>query len=287
MLSPFNIVRTSVYAAVVVFTAICLAMAGHFQHFLATSDLTRFVPFSLFVCATSLFIITLLLGFSFFLKDRNPISTRIELSVLGLLGFFWFVLGIYLAKSTSQSANVECFDSPSSTDPLPDDASAFHTEQYQAMYRVLNSFAILNAILVAFFCLSLLVLAMRRQRKGDEHMWHGPVTSCAWFNSYGRASVKRGASGASSSSILPFTSSPSNEAKSRPVRRSRYTDRLTPAFPAHIRRTGRRGDREKPLPPPMRQSHSEGSSIIGSLSSNEFERGGMINPNAKRPRGRR
>lgn len=272
MLSLFNIIRTSVYGAVVLFTIICLAMASQFLHFLAASDLTRFVPFAIFVCASSLFIITLLLGFSLFLRDRNPISTRIELSCLGLLGFFWLVLGIYLAKSPSQDADVECYASNAPATPLPESAATFHTDQYQAMYRVLNSFALINAVLVLLFCVMVLFLAVRRQRKGDEHMWHGPVTSCAWFNSYGRPTVKRGHSGASSSSILPLTTP---TAAAKPIR-SRYADRRGNGGYA----------REKPLPPPMRQQDSGSSSIIGSFTSNEFERGGMINPNL-RSHGRR
>jgi len=129
------------------------------------------------------------LGFSFFLRDRNPISTRIELSCLGLLGLFWLskvvliiasrreliffspreVLGVYLAKSDSQSADVECFASDTSTQPLADSAATcefrqtfletswwadqetVHTDQYQAMYRVLNSFALINAVLGKLF----------------------------------------------------------------------------------------------------------------------------------------
>ena len=280
MLTLFNLIRTSVYGTVILFTVICLAMAGQFQSVLASSDLTRFVPFSIFVCSASLFIITLLLALSFFLRDRNPISTRIELSLLGLLGLFWLILGIYLAKSESGDADVECYSSAASTTPVADSAAIFHTEQYQAMYRVLNSFALLNAILVLSFCLGLLFLAIRRQRKGDDHMWHGPVTSCAWFNSYGRTTVKRGASGASSSSILPLTLPAQVAAPSR----SRYVASRGP-FGSGNRHgnSGRRGSGEKPLPTPgpMRQNSSGSPSIIGSFTSNEFERGGMINPNAR------
>lgn len=39
-----------------------------------------------------------------------------------------------------------------------------------------------SQVLLAFF--ALLFLARRRHRAGDEHMWHAPVTSCAWFNQY-------------------------------------------------------------------------------------------------------
>jgi len=156
-----------------------------------------------------------------------------------------------------------------------------HTDQYQAMYRVLMSFALMNAalgtsrilpynprlmlFLVLLFCLTLLFLAVRRHNKGDEHMWHGPVTSGAWFNSYGN--VKRNNSG--SSSILPITGS-----------QRKYAGERGGPY-GNGRPTGRRVYSEKPLTSPKRQP-SGNSSLIGSHSSaNEFERGGMINPNRR------
>jgi len=272
MPSLFNLIRTWIYGAVILFTVICLAMAGHFEQVLAASDLTRFVPFAIFVCSASLFIILVLFGFSFFLRERNPISTRIELACLGLAGTFWLVLGVYLATSQSQSADVECFASPSSTQPLDASAASFHTDQYHAMYRVLTSFSLMNAALVLLFCLTLLFLAVRRHSKGDEHMWHGPVTSCAWFNSYGNG-VKRNNSGGSS--ILPITGG-----------QRKYTGESSGPY-ANARPAGRRVYSEKPLPSAKRphtspKRHPSGNSLIGSHSStNEFERGGMINPNRR------
>lgn len=157
------------------------------------------------------------------------------------------------------------------------------------MYRVLTSFSLMNAALglfiifpqnlwlmlsiVLLFCLTLLFLAVRRHSKGDEHMWHGPVTSCAWFNSYGNV-VKRNNSG--SSSILPITG---GQRKYAGEHSAPYTN---------VRPTDRQVYSEKPLPSPKRQNtipkqHRSGnSSSIGSRSStNEFERGGMINPNRR------
>ncbi|KAH9482674.1 hypothetical protein JR316_0004774 [Psilocybe cubensis] len=202
----FNTIRYSIYGTVILFTVICLAMAGKFQSVLAASDLTRFVPFAIFVCSVSLLIFLVLSSFSFFLRGRNPISTKIELACLGLAGIFWLVLGVYLTTSDAQSADVECFssDDVSESTPVDDASAAFHTEQYQAMYRVLNTFALLNAILVLFALFALLFLAVRRHRRGDEHMWHGPVTSCAWFNNYENTQQTRGKT--SSSSILPVAS---------------------------------------------------------------------------------
>jgi len=180
----FNTIRTCIYVSVFLFTLICLAMAGHFRNVLAPSDLTRFVPFAIFVCVASLVIIVVLLGFSFIKKERNPISTRIELACLGLLGTFWLVLGVYLTTSESQSADVECFADESSLVPLDPTLAPFQTEQYHAMYRVLMVFTLFNAFLMLFSFFTLLGLALIRHFTGDQHMWYGPVTSCAWFNRY-------------------------------------------------------------------------------------------------------
>ncbi|PFH52737.1 hypothetical protein AMATHDRAFT_139379 [Amanita thiersii Skay4041] len=213
MAALFNIIRACTYALVILFTCICLAMAGHFQSVLIASDLTRFVPFAIFVCSASMFIFLILLSFSFFLRERNPISTRIELACLALAGTFWLVLGVYLTTSESQSADVECFASESSTQPLDDDAANFHTDQYQAMYRVLMVFSLMNATIILLSCLALLFLAIRRHRNGDNHMWHGPVTSCAWFNSYSEG--KHARHNSNGSSILPITANHNKGSTSR------------------------------------------------------------------------
>lgn len=124
--------------------------------------------------------------------------------------------------------------------------------------------------LVILFCLILLFLAVRRHNKGDEHMWHGPVTSCAWFNNYGNG-VKRGNSG--TSSILPIVGARggfSGKGRSGPYVNGRPTG------------SGRTVTSEKPLPRGPTRQPSGNSSLIGSHSTNEFERGGMMNPNATR-----
>ncbi|KAK7470630.1 hypothetical protein VKT23_002054 [Stygiomarasmius scandens] len=203
MPSLFNTIRGSIFLMALIFTMICLGMAAHFEAVLADSDLTRFVPFSIFVCSASLIIIVVLYGCSFFLRERNPISTRIELGCLAFAGVFWLALGVWLATSDSGDADVECFTSDSSQ-PLDDSAASFHTEQYQAMYRVLNAFSLLNAVVFFVATFGLLFLAIRKHRRGDDHMWYGPVTSCAWFNEYNRR-AKRTKS--SLSGILPVSES--------------------------------------------------------------------------------
>jgi len=274
----FNTIRASIYGSVLLFTGICLAMAGHFQSVLAASDLTRFVPFAIFVCSASLFIFVVLLSFSYFLRERNPISTRIELASLGMAGMFWLILGVYLTTSDAQSADVECFTSSNLQVPLDDQTANFHTDQYQAMYRVLNAFSLLNAILVILSGGILFILALRRQWKGDEHMWHGPVTSCAWFNNYGDAKLPQGKS--SVTSVLPVASSQMG----RPV----FTEKPERSAKVRRERSARRNyydydnDADRNQSPPPRPSRhatlrqASGNHAPGSMP--DIEHGGMLNP---------
>ncbi|KAJ3736351.1 hypothetical protein DFJ43DRAFT_1051732 [Lentinula guzmanii] len=291
MPSLFNSIRGGIYVAAILFTVICLAMAGHFEAVLASSDLTRFVPFALFVGSASLLIILLLLGFSFLFRERNPISTRLELASLALAGIFWLALGIYLASSDSQSADVECFASASSTQVLDDSSASFHTEQYQAMYRVLNAFSLINATLLLIFAFGLFLLALRRHRKGDEHMWYGPVTSCAWFNEY---SKRRDRTKRSQSGILPietvvpvFTEKPE-----KPLRRStRHRSQSRGHSRGHSQ--SHRHRREPTTYParvyqsqmnakyvPKEDPQSSGSSLLASTTES-FDNGTMKNPNRR------
>ncbi|KAL0579693.1 hypothetical protein V5O48_002323 [Marasmius crinis-equi] len=254
MPSLFNLIRGVVLGSAILFSIICLAMAGHFQSVLASSDLTRFVPFAIFVCSASLFIITALLGCSLLLKDRNPISTRIELSCLGLAGILWLVLGVYLTTSESQSADVECFSSETSTVPLDASAASFHTDQYQAMYRVLMVFALLNAIL------RLLGLAWKKHKQGDQHMWFGPVTSFPWFNSYSKPAKRGGRS--NQAGILPTNRSQSHRYTEAPVRK--HSSRREAAQPA--------------APPEMKQSDNYSPAYAAYRSRPERQQSGRSAP---------
>ncbi|KAJ3505944.1 hypothetical protein NLJ89_g7143 [Agrocybe chaxingu] len=273
----FTTIRTSIYATVILFTVICLAMAGHFQSVLAASDLTRFVPFAIFVCSASLFIFVILLSFSFFLGKRNPISTRIELACLGLASVFWLVLGAYLATSEAQSADVECYAPDNEEIVVDEEIASFQTDQYQAMYRVLMSFSLMNAALVIFACLALLILAVRRHRKGDEHMWHGPVTSCAWFNNYENAKQTRGKT--SSSSILPIASAQLGQVV--------YTEKPERKASARREHVSTRYQSRNPYPKPAKQytpspgryvRQGSGNSSRNGATVPDLENGGMLNP---------
>ena len=175
------------------------------------------------------------------------------------------------------------------------------------MYRVLNVFALMNAALgedfrflffdlscdinitVIFSCVILLFLAVRRHRKGDEHMWHGPVTSCAWFNNYENAKLTRGKS--SSSSILPiasaqggntvFTEKPERSADVRRERSSRRQQQRSNNHSSEDR--GYHSSPQRPsrraAPPATYVRHgSGGSSPRTGTTMPDIEHGGMLNP---------
>jgi len=187
MPSVFNIIRASLYAAVLVWTVICLAIAVHFHGLLVSSDLTRFVPFAIFVCSVSLLLIIALLGFGLW-KDRNSISTRIEMGCLTLTGILWLALGAFLASSDSEVADVECFSSADDTEPF--DMPGFNTETYHAQYRVIEAFSFFNVILIFGFLSMLLFLAIRHSRWGTKHVWTSSVTAFPWFAGAGAQTGK-------------------------------------------------------------------------------------------------
>jgi len=178
MPTKFNISRLSIFIVVFLWTIICLAIAGHFQSLLVSSDLTHFIPFALFVCSASALILLVLLGCTL-RRERNPISTRIELGCLGFLGVLWLALGAFLITSDSSDADVECYSSTDDTDPV--DVSGFSTETYQAQYRVLEAFSLFNVILVWSFFLFLLGLTLRHHLRGNRKVWRTPVNIYPWF----------------------------------------------------------------------------------------------------------
>ncbi|KAI9448206.1 hypothetical protein H4582DRAFT_2068736 [Lactarius indigo] len=184
MFSTFNIIRASIYSLVFLWSIICLAIAAHFQSVLSASDLTRFVPFAIFVSSATLAIILVLSAFSV-RSNMNPVSTRIELGCLGLMGTFWIALGAFLASSDSETASVECYVSATNLTPIDD---GFSTETYQAQYRVLEAFSLFNAILIWGFLLLLFGLALKHHTNGHKDIWFSPVTTFDWF---GRGSSKK------------------------------------------------------------------------------------------------
>jgi len=278
MSSLFNTIRASIYGSVVLFTVICLAMAGHFQSVLAASDLTRFVPFAIFVCSASMFIIIVLLVFSFFLRDRNPISTRIELSSLCLVGIFWLVLGVYLATSEALTADVECFSIDESQTLLSDEISDFHTDQYQAMYRVLMTFALMNAFLVLVSFFALLCLAIRKSRKGDDQMWYAPVTSYAWFHHYGH--MKQPSAEKIRPAALPVVNKHVEKTiyTPEPERKASVTKRDRSTRPYYTRDPYPTTPKPHATNTPRYARGTAGSSPYSGSSIVDIEKGGMLNP---------
>jgi len=175
----FNIVRASIYTAVLLWSVICLAIAIHFNALLTTNDLTRFIPFVIFVCSATLAIILALLLFG--VKKANPISARVELGCLGLAGIIWLVLAAILITSNAEDADVECYSNDSSAGSVLIDVPGFSTETYRAQYRVLEAFSLFNVILIWVFLLFVLFLALRDHFRGERHVWFTPVTAYPWL----------------------------------------------------------------------------------------------------------
>lgn len=91
---------------------------------------------------------------------------------------------------------------------------------------------------------------MRRHRNGEQHMWHGPVTSCAWFNTYGSAKLSHRAP-PSSTSILPFAKEYKPEAPAVPQ------DKWTPQ-PARHKSRGSRREQQVSERPSRSRGHGSG-----------------------------
>lgn len=146
---------------------------------------------------------------------------------------------------------------------------------------------LLSFMVVLLSCFVLLFLAVRKHRSGDEHMWYGPVTSCAWFNSYsnGKSPARTKSAKNARASILPTSvanvvagkrSTPKEDPYTRPSRRE-FTEKPPKSYPkAH---KSRAQDRH------LRQA-SGNSSGHGS-SSSDFENGAMLNPYGRATRGSR
>ncbi|KAH8094787.1 hypothetical protein BXZ70DRAFT_335313 [Cristinia sonorae] len=188
MPSVFNIARACIYAAVCVWTVICLGIAVHFHGILVSSNLTRFIPFAIFACCASLLLILALLGFGFW-RDRNPISTRTELFCLGLAGALWLALGIVLVSSEADGADVECFSANDPSQLL--DMSGFNTETYHAQYRVMEACSFFNIILLWTVISVLLFMTIRHYRWGNRTVLISSVTAFPWFSKPGSRSGKQ------------------------------------------------------------------------------------------------
>ncbi|KDQ21027.1 hypothetical protein BOTBODRAFT_27043 [Botryobasidium botryosum FD-172 SS1] len=170
-MSLFTTIRLVIFLTVLVWSIIVLGIAAHFQDIFVANDLTRFIPFAIFVAAITLFIITALLISGRWMKDKGILShTRTELALVGFLVGFWLALGLY--TSLASIADVEC-----------DDDELYSTGTYHTQYRVLQVFALFNLILLGAYLFMLLGLALRRHFRGDKYVWTSCVTTTPWFSS--------------------------------------------------------------------------------------------------------
>lgn len=176
--AAFNIARFVIYGAVLIWTAVCLAVAVRFQQVLQASDLTTFVPFAIFVSIASIIIFVTLLTFTLWKREANPISTRIELGCLGLAGTLWIALGAFMATSDAEVAEVECYASENDTEPVS--LPGFTTDTFHAQYHVLEAFSLFNAVLIWGFLIFAFFLALRHHRRGSTDIWYQPVTALPW-----------------------------------------------------------------------------------------------------------
>ncbi|PCH41207.1 hypothetical protein WOLCODRAFT_89104 [Wolfiporia cocos MD-104 SS10] len=158
----------------------------------------------------SLLIILALLGFGFW-KERNPISTRVELGCLGLVGVLWLALAAFVASSDSEDADVECFSSSDSSEVV--DVPGFNTEIYQAQYRVLEAFSFFNVILIWLFFFFLLILALRHHQPSKRMVWLTSVTAYSWFNGSGKGGKQ-----------LPAPVTQRSRSQSKPAMREKIQD---------------------------------------------------------------
>jgi len=172
----FNIIRLSVFCAVMAWTLIVLGLAAFFEHLIIASQYTRFIPLAIFVATVTLIAIPAMLLFGTFKRVLLISQTRVELGLIGLLGVFWFALGIY--TTTEESADVECdFDG----DGVYQESSDYSSDTFHSQYRVLQAFSLFNSILLIGYLLFLLFLTMRQHSQGRRFVWISGTTSFPWF----------------------------------------------------------------------------------------------------------
>lgn len=176
MHSLLNLCRFCLYAAVMAWTLIVLAIAAHFEQMIISSELTRFVPLSIFISAVTLLVLTALLLAPVTLR-HNPVSTRVELACLALLSAFWLSLGAYTASA--DMGDLECFGDEEETEPV--EVPGFSNDTYHSQYRALEGFALINVFLLLSFLLFMLVLAVRQHIKGYRTVWLTPMPLYPWF----------------------------------------------------------------------------------------------------------
>lgn len=127
--------------------------------------------------------------------------------------------------------------------------------------RTVSTFTDLPPVIFAF--IALLTLATRRHLNGDYHMWYGPVTA-GMVNDYSKAAKPSRRGQASKPSILPTV----------------MTEKRTRSGPSRHKPTHSSSRRAHPTADRYTR-HQGGSGQSSLISPNEFDTGGMVNPNRR------
>jgi len=176
MITTFNIVRLSIFAAVISWTLIVLGLAAHLDQLLIANDLTRYIPLAIFVSASTFVIIPALLIFGFIKRRYLVQQVRMELIFVGLLAGLWFIMGLYTAMEPE--TEVECdFDGSGDFE----ESDEFTTDEYHAQYHTIEAFSLFNAILLLAYFILLLILSYRQHAAGNPKVWRSKVTTFPWF----------------------------------------------------------------------------------------------------------
>jgi len=176
MLSAFKIFRFAICFTVIAWSLIVLGLGAFFDHLIISSNLTRYVPYSIFVAVLTLVIIPGLLIVGSLRRYMILSQVRSELAFTGLLALLWFILGATTASA--EDVTISC-DFDGDGDFVESDE--YSTDMYHAQVRVLRAFAIFNAILLLIYFLSLLFLAFRQHHMGRKIVWTSTAATYPWF----------------------------------------------------------------------------------------------------------
>jgi len=176
MLSFFNIVRFVIFFTVMAWSLIVLGLSAFFDHLIISSDMTRYVPFAIFLAVCTLVIIPTLLITGSLKRGGLMSQVRTELAFTGLLGLLWLILG--LSTASAEDSIITC-DFDGSGDFVESDE--YSTDMYHEQLRVLRAFSIFNALLLLGFFLFLLFLTIRQHLMGRTFVWTSRSTTYPWF----------------------------------------------------------------------------------------------------------
>jgi len=175
-LAMFRIFRFAIFFTVMAWSLIVLGLAAFFDHLIISSDMTRYVPFSIFLAVITLVIIPTLLIAGALKKWQLLSQVRTELAFTGLLGLMWLILG--LSTASAEDSIVTC-DFDNSGEFVESDQ--YSTDMYHEQLRVLRAFSIFNAILLLAFFAILLWMTIRQHLMGRTLVWTSRTTTYPWF----------------------------------------------------------------------------------------------------------